>query len=184
MDRIVLGSGKVYSVVATKNASGGYDIPAHTTLEVEANRVGYISGGATLEYTNESYTAKDDLGYVSKTILTAEDVVFKSGILTFDGNVMAKLSATGRVTEDATTHTRTVKIGGLGNDNHKVYIIRFVHESDEGKIRITIVGKNSAGFELQFMKDSESVLNAEFKAEALDETGTLVIYEEEDASIQ
>ena len=44
---------------------------------------------------------------------------------------------------------------------------------------IAIVGNNQAGFEMQFQKDSETVINAEFKAAPLDNEGTLVIYKED-----
>lgn len=170
--RIVLGSGKLY--VADFSGS----IPADSALEVETNLIGLISGGATLEYTPEFYTAEDDLGLVKKNFLTSEEAVLKSGILTWNGKTLAKLSATGKVTE--TSAKRTVKIGGVGNYDGKSYVIRFVHEdATDGDIRITIVGNNEAGFEMQFQKDSETVINAEFKAIPHDDDGTLTVYEEE-----
>ena len=43
-DKIVLGSGDVYF----KEFEG--EIPANSVLEVEGNKLGYIQGGATLEY--------------------------------------------------------------------------------------------------------------------------------------
>lgn len=185
MDRIVLGSGKLFSTVATKGTDGHYVIPADADIEKDENRLGWISGGASIEYGQDSYTAKDDLSMVAKTIITSEDATFKSGILTFDGNTLKKLSASGSVSEDPTTHIRTVKIGGLGNSNNEVYILRFVHDAGtDGKIRITVCGKNTAGWSLQFQKDSETVLNAEFACEPIDGDGTLIMYTEEDASIQ
>lgn len=176
MEKIVLGSGKIYIdefVTA---------IPTDLLLEVDANLLGLIQGGATVEYKPEFYEAKDDLGLVSKTIITSEEVLLKSGIMTFNGDTLKKLSATARVTEAA--GKRTVKIGGLKNADGKKYVIRFVHEDAvDGDIRVTIVGSNQAGWSLAFAKDKETVIDAEFKAAPHDTDGTLVIYEEEDSTI-
>ena len=176
-DKIVLGSGKLYVTEATKTASG-YTIPADSALETASNLIGYIQGGATLEYTPEFYEAKDDLGYVSKKYLTEEEAVLKSGVMTWNSDTLAKLTSTARVT--TSTGKKTVKIGGIGNFDGKNYVIRFVHQDDtDGDIRITIVGSNQSGFEMAFAKDSETVINAEFKAVPNDSEGTLIIFEEE-----
>lgn len=174
-ESITLGSGKLYVLEFAGT------VPEHAALEIETNLIGYVSGGASLEYTPEFYTAKDDLGIVQKTVITNEEVLFKSGIMTWNGQTLAKLSETSRVTEDTATGKRTLKIGGVGNRNGKNYLIRFVHEdSADGDIRITIVGKNQAGFTLAFAKDAETVVDAEFMAQpSLDTEGTLVIVEEE-----
>ena len=172
--RIVLGSGKLYVTEFSGSA-----LPADDTVETEVNLLGLISGGATLEYSPTFYEAKDDLGLVSKKFVTEEEVVFKSGILTWNAQTLAKLCATGRITEDSSGKTRTVKIGGSGNYNGKKYVIHFVHtDAADGDVRITLVGSNEAGFEMAFQKDSETVINAEFKAEPHDTEGTLVVYKE------
>ena len=49
-ERIVLGSGKLYCVEGTKT-NGAYVIPADATLEDDDNLLGYVQGGATIEYT-------------------------------------------------------------------------------------------------------------------------------------
>ena len=46
-----------------------------------------------------------------------------------------------------------------------------------------IVGQNQAGFSLAFAKDKETVIDAEFKALAQDDEGTLIKYIEEDQTI-
>lgn len=178
VERIVLGSGKVYCVEFTNS------IPEDTIIETEANLLGLIQGGATLTYTPTFYEAKDDLGLVSKKFITEEEVILKSGIMTWNGATLQKLCSTARVTTDTSTHTRTVKIGGAGNYDGKKYVIHFVHEDAvDGDIRVTIVGSNEAGFELAFAKDKETVINAEFKAQPHDSEGTLIIYKEEDSTI-
>lgn len=181
--RIVLGSGTLH-VVPFTGAEQIADAAAVMALCTNDNILGYISGGASLAYTPTFYTATDDLGYVTKTIITEEEVTLTSGIMTFNGQTLATLSATGRVTEDATSKTRTVRIGGIGNATNAQYAIIF-HHSDEtdGDIYVCIVGNNQAGFTLAFAKDQETVIDAEFRALSQDDNGTLVMYIEEDNSI-
>lgn len=177
-ERIVLGSGKLYIDEFTET------IPEDTAIETEEKLLGLIQGGATLTYTPTFYEAKDDLGIVSKKLITAEEAVLKSGIMTWNGNTLEKLCSTARATEEAQQKTRTVKIGGAGNYNGKKYVVHFVHEDKvDGDIRVTIVGSNEAGFELAFAKDKETVINAEFKGQPHDDEGTLIIYKEKDNSI-
>lgn len=177
-DKIVLGSGKLYVIDFTDT------IPEDTAVETENNILGYIQGGASLTYTPSFYEAKDDLGIVVKKMITEEEAILKSGIMTWNGETLRKLCSTARVIEDKETHTRTVKIGGAGNYDGKKYIIRFVHEDAvDGDIRVTIVGSNEAGFEMAFAKDKETVINAEFKAMPMDDEGTLIEYREEDVTI-
>ncbi len=171
-EKIVLGSGKLYCTEFNGT------LPNNATIETEANRLGYIQGGASLEYKPSFYEAKDDMGMVSKVIITEEEAVLKSGIMTWCGKTLEKLSSTARVTESL--GVRTVKIGGVGNDNGKKYVIHFVHEDPvDGDIRVTIVGQNQAGFSLAFAKNKETVIDAEFKAQPQDDEGTLIKYTEE-----
>lgn len=176
--RITLGSGKLYVMAYAET------MPEVDAICVDDNLLGYIKGGATLEYTPTFYEAKDDLGYVIKTIITEESALLKSGILTFNGNTLSKLCDTGRVTEDTETSRRIVKIGGIGNAQGAKYIICFHHEDPvDGDIWVCIVGQNQAGFSLAFAKDAETVIDAEFKCLAQDNEGTLIKYIEEDSTI-
>ena len=178
--RIVLGSGKLHLVEFTGSEQIA-TAAAVIALATDANVLGYIKGGASLVYTPTFYTATDDLGFVTKTIITGEESTLTSGIMTFNGETLAKLSATGRVTDDATTHTRTLKIGGVGNANNKKYVIIFHHEDKvDGDIYVCIVGNNTSGFTLAFAKDQETVIDAEFRAQAQDDDGTLIMYIEKE----
>lgn len=169
---ITLGSGKLFIAEFTG------ELPTDEVIEVSDNTAGLIKGGATLEYTPEFYTAKDDLGQAQKTIITEEEVTLKSGIMTWNGDTLKKLSATGRVTEAG--GKRTLKVGGLSNADGKKYVIRFVHtDKIDGDLRVTVVGQNQTGFILAFAKDAETVIDAEFKAQPNDADGTLVIVEEQ-----
>lgn len=170
-ERIVLGSGKLYITEYTGT------IPSNEEIEKKENILGLIQGGATIDYTPTFYTAKDDLSLASITVLTDEVVKLVSGIMTWNAKTLQYLCATARITE--TDQKRTVKIGGLLQDNKKNYLLRFVHfDKKNGDIRTTITGKNKSSLAIAFTKDKETVINAEFTAEPLDEEGTLLIYEE------
>ena len=172
--RIVLGSGTLH--VSEFSSSSDID----TAAKIEAlctsdNVIGYIKGGATLTYTPTCYTAIDDLGYVTKTIITEEEVTLKSGIMTFAAASLKKLCATGRVTDES--GTSVLKIGGIGNADNKKYAVIFHHEDDtDGDIYVCIVGANQSGFTLAVAKDQETVIDAEFRALAQDDDGTLITY--------
>ena len=164
---ITLGSGKIYITPYTDS------VPAVDTLCVESNLLGYIKGGASLEYTQETYEEKDDLGYVSKIITTSEEAILKCGLLTWNGTTLKNLIDRCTVTEAA--GKRTVKIGGAANSQGKNYAICFHHKDDvDGDLWILIVGRNTAGATLTFAKDTGTVLEPEFKAMPHDENGTLV----------
>lgn len=176
-ESIVLGSGELYC----KDFQGTNEaIPDDAVIETEDNRLGHIKGGAEIEYAPEFYEAKDDMGKVSKVIITEEEATLKSGIMTWCGTTLEKLCQTARVTEDKAKGIRTVKIGGIGNATGKKYLLRFVHkDTQDGNIRVTIVGNNQAGFTIAFAKDSETVIDAEFKAQPMDKEGTLILYTED-----
>lgn len=172
MARIVLGSGDLY-VSEYENDT----IPSVEDI-LKTERLGYISGGASLEYKPTFVTVKDDSGYVQKTTITDEKATLKSGVLTFDGNSLKKLCSTASVTETETE--RTLKIGGVGNYDGKSYVVLFHHtDRIDGNIDVLIVGQNQAGMTIQFKKDKETVVDAEFTANPMDDKGTLIEYIEE-----
>ena len=154
------------------------EIPAYTAFDDEADLLGRIQGGCTLEYKGTWYEAKDDTGKVVKTIITEEEATLKSGVLTWNGKTLAQLCSTARVEE--AEGIRTVKIGGVANHNGKSYAICFHHiDKIDGDIWVVIRGVNQAGFALAFAKDKETVIDAEFKCLPQDEDGTLIQYIEE-----
>ena len=171
-EKITLGSGEMFIMEFTG------ELPTTEDICQPENRLGHVSGGATLEYTPSYYTARDDLGVVSKTIVTEEEATLKSGILTFNGETLTKLTETGRVSEDG--NIRTVKIGGIKNSDRKNYVLCFyVHDAADGDCWVMIVGRNEAGFSLSFAKDKETIIDAEFKCQPMDDEGTLICYIEE-----
>ena len=153
-------------------------LPAYTDFKEDTDLLGYISGGATVEYKGTWYTAKDDTGKVTKTIITDEEATLKSGVLTWNGTTLAKLCSTARVTESG--GIRTVKIGGVGNHNGKSYALCFHHPDPvDGDVWVVIRGVNQSGFSLAFIKDKETVIDAEFKCLPQDNDGTLIQYIEQ-----
>ena len=164
---ITLGSGKIY-LQAFSEA-----MPTVDTLCVDGNLLGYIKGGAALEYTEETYEEKDDLGYVSKIITTTEEAILKCGLLTWNGATLAKLIDRCKTSESA--GKRTTKIGGAGNAQGGYYAIYFYHEDPvDGNLWILIKGRNTAGATLTFSTDEGTVVEPEFKAMPHDDDGTLI----------
>lgn len=166
-DTITLGSGKIYLQAFSES------MPTVDTLCVDDNLLGYIKGGASLEYTQETYEEKDDLGFVSKIITTNEEAILKCGLLTWNGTTLKKLIDRCGSTE--ASGKRTTKIGGSGNAQGGYYAICFKHEdATDGNLWILIKGKNTAGATLTFASDAGTVIEPEFKALPHDDAGTLV----------
>lgn len=169
---ITLGSGDLLFKEYTDT------MPAYTDFKEDTDLLGRILGGATLEYKGTWYEVKDDSGKVAKTIITDEEATLKSGILTWNGETLAKLCSTATVTE--ADGIRTVKIGGVGNYNGKSYAICFHHtDKTDGDCWIVVRAVNQGGFSLAFAKDKETVIDAEFKCLPQDTEGTLIQYIEE-----
>lgn len=166
-DTVTLGSGKIYLQTFSES------MPTVDALCVESNLLGYIKGGASLEYTQETYEEKDDLGYVSKIITTNEEAVLKCGLLTWNGATLKKLLD--RCSSTEASGKRTTKIGGAGNAQGGYYAICFHHEDKtDGDLWILIKGRNTAGATLTFATDAGTTVEPEFKALPHDSDCTLV----------
>lgn len=176
-ERIILGSGYIHLETFKK----GQEIPEPQEFCTDKNRYSYIKNGATLEYKNEIVEAKDDMGKVSKTVITSEEVSLKAGLMTLVGDTIEKLCDTAHVFTSEDGKYRTTKIGGVENRKGAKYVICFHHvDPEDGDIWVMIVGQNQAGFTLSFAPSDATVVDAEFKAMPnLDDKGTLVNYVEE-----
>lgn len=171
-DTITLGSGKAYLLEYAD------EIPAPEEICVDENLLGHIKGGAALEYTQETYEEKDDLGLVLKVITTSEEALLKLGLLTWNGNTLAKLIDRCKVEEKE--GKRITKIGGAGNAQGKYYVVCFHHEDKtDGDVWVMIVGRNTAGATITFATEEGTKLEPEFKAKPHDKDGTLVLLYEE-----
>ncbi len=75
-ERIALGSGKIYLIEQPSTLETDLENldTMITKYCVAANEFGAVKNGATLTYTPTNYTASDDLGRFTKTILQEEDV--------------------------------------------------------------------------------------------------------------
>lgn len=164
---ITLGSGKIYLKAFSES------MPTVDELCVDENLLGHIKGGAALEYTQEIYEEKDDLGLVSKIITTSEEAILKCGLITWNGETLKKLIE--RCGSADAAGKRVTKIGGAGNAQGGYYAICFHHEDKtDGDVWIMIKGLNTAGATLTFAVDEGTVVEPEFKAMPHDDAGTLV----------
>ena len=174
-DVITVGSATAYLSEYTG------DVPEIDQICSEENHLGWIESGATIEYTISSQTFKDDLGKKSKTLITEDGATVALGLITWNGKTIEKLASTARVSEDGAR--RTVKIGGIGNDNGKSYVLCLHHEDKvDGDCWYRLVGKNTAGFSLAYKNDAATTVNPTFTASTMDDEGTLIIYDEEIAA--
>lgn len=181
-EKVVLGSGKVYMKVYAGELPETFT-GILTDVMKEENHAGWIKNGASVEYKPSMTTEKDDLGMVTKEIITEEEATFKTGLFTWNADSLAKLSATAEVKTETGTDGkkyRRLKVGGAANDDGKQYIILFVHEDPvEGNCYLLIVGRNVAGFTINFAADSATVIDAEFSCKPHDTRGTLIEFVEE-----
>ena len=174
-NQIVLGSGTLF-ISAYDSAAG---IPDDALLEIADNKMGFIKGGASVEYKPTEYEIFDDGYNVHNRYVISEEVTFKSGILTWDMESLKKLIAKGTYANSVENGTRTLSLGGQGARLMDEYVIRFVHTYTDGnKLRVTLVGTASNGFSLAFAPDKETVIDAEFRAKAHGSAGVQLILEE------
>lgn len=153
-------------------------IPKYSDFAAETDLLGRIQGGATLEYKGEWYEAKDDTGKAVKIIMVDESASLKTGIITWNGKTLEQLISTARVTESE--GIRIVKIGGVANQDNTSYALCFHHHDPvDGDIWIVMRCVNQGGLSLAFIKDKETVIDAEFKCLPQDDEGTLIEYVEE-----
>lgn len=180
-EKVTLGSGKLYMAEFTEQFDKDFADILKKLMTPE-NHAGWIKGGASIEYKPTMTQEKDDLGHIVKEILTDEEATFKSGLFTWNGETLKKLTSTAEITTESKDGKsyRRLKIGGTANDDGKQYAILFVHEDPvEGNCYLLIVGRNSAGFTITFAADSATVIDAEFKCKPHDDRGTLIEYVEE-----
>lgn len=174
VEEYTLGSGDLF----IKEYTAGTAVTAEDVIST-GERLGEIKGGASLEYTTETKEDSSDLGRTKIVIISKEDVVLKSGVMTWNGKTLEKLCQTAVITKNQDTKKRTIKIGGLSHAANKAYAVAFQYKGDGKKgLTVLIVGKNTAGFTVSFSSDNATVIDAEFKAQALDNDGTLVVIEE------
>lgn len=174
--RIVLGSGENYLKEVTGSVDTT-DIDALITdLFKPENLWGDTKNGATLTYTPTSYTVNDDLGRVTETSLTKEEVKLTFGLVRVNSKILLPLMETARKEVSKVTGRTIIKIGGIVNATGKSYLVGFKHlDAKRGNIYVIIIGKNDGELQFSFNPESETILNPSFTAGAMDEDGTKII---------
>lgn len=174
--RVVLGSGENY----LKEVDGTIDTSNVDTLITnyfkKENLWGDTKNGATLTYTPTTYTVTDDLGRVTETFLTKEDVKLTMGLVRLNDKILLPLMETARTVTSETSGRTMIKVGGIANATGKSYFVGFKHiDAKRGDIYVMIIGKNDGELQLAFNPESETILNPSFVAGAMDTDGTKVI---------
>lgn len=176
-ERIALGSGKIYLIERPESLDTDLENldTMITKYCVAANEFGAVKNGATLTYTPTNYTASDDLGRFTKTIVQEEVVTLGCGLITIGANMLKVQVDTAR-TEETTANRKVIKIGGTANAKNASYLVIFEHlDAKDGNIYVIIVGQNTAELQFSFQPGAETILNPTFTAEGLDEDGTKLI---------
>lgn len=177
--RVRVGSGDVYIIPFTGT------IPADNTIETTTNHIGSIQKGAFITYTSQIIEVDADHLQTISRFKGKESVTFKTSALEWNLDNLSQLSE-GKLTDDDVTGVRTLKIGSFGAKKLTSYLVHFVSFANEDgyKVRTTLIGNATNGFELPFNPDKESVINLEFKSLPMDSDGTQLIvtegYEVED----
>lgn len=174
--RVVLGSGENY----LKEVDGLIDTSdvdkLITDYFIPENMWGDTKNGAQLTYTPTTYTVNDDLGRVTETFLTKEDVKLAMGLVRLNDKILLPLMETARKSTSTVDGRTVLKVGGIANATGKSYMVGFKHlDAKRGNIYVAIIGKNDGELQLAFNPESETILNPSFVAGAMDTDGTKVI---------
>ena len=170
-EKVILGAGKWYLKAYT---SGEVDL---ATLVADANLIGYTQGGATIEYTPETYTVEDDIGMVRKTFMTKAAATMKTGLLTMGVASLVALMSMGDVTTSGSK--TTLKLGG-GRSALKKFAVAFQYTDpdDDSTITVGMIATNAGTLSLAFTKDKETVPEITFTAESNGVNDTIIVIEE------
>lgn len=154
---ITLGSGRIYIVEYADT------IPNDAEIETAANQFGYTKGGATLSYETDFTTVEDDNGDIKEVFLNTDSATFKCGAFMGQPSDIVKICPTAKAT--TANGVTTINIGGVSNDDNKKYLVRFKHKTEP--LRVTVVGRNTEGFELSFSADDAVTLEPTFTCSAM-----------------
>ncbi|OCZ52192.1 hypothetical protein [Dehalobacter sp. TeCB1] len=167
-DPIILGSGELYLGTVTNPEAA-----TETEIEAALKNIGAIESGATLTYKPTIKEVKSANRGTIMRFVSDEEVKFDCGILTWKIDNLALL-APAAVSTDATTGTKTVKIGNKGM--LPVNYLRFIHTKKDGSGTLIVnisKAQNTSGFKFSFEKDNPLSVGYEFEALS-DANGNLV----------
>ncbi|EAV9864764.1 hypothetical protein FFD13_12030 [Listeria monocytogenes] len=155
---IILGAGEVYMYDFEDDK-----IPEHAEIETEVNNVGHTSGGASFEYKPETYDVVNSYGQTVKRLITKEECIFKTGILSWSLDKIKLLTPAKIVETQGSLNERKLIFGGAQKLTN--VLVRFVHTKDDGrKIRLTMIANAGNGFTMDFKGDQETIVDAELTA--------------------
>ena len=162
-----LGSGTVYMLLKdTENAT----MPTVATIAVADNLAGHIQGGFTFSYKPTYNTDTDDSGAIEKTVLKAEEVKVKFGLVTWTGAFIQKCSQTASVDTTTTAGKRITEGGGIANATMDLYWICFVPDDTDRIEALQILGLATSGFDIAFGEKASKV-EPEFEGKPYDADG-------------
>lgn len=166
-DPILLGSGELYLGTVANPETATED-----AIQAALVNVGAIESGAELVYKPTIKEIESGNRDTVARIISKEEVTFSVGIITWNVDNLAIFSPAS-ITTDATTGTKTVKIGNKGM--LKTNYLRFIHTKDDGSTLTVNISKaqNTNGFKFGFNKDKALTNDCEFSALA-DNNGNLV----------
>lgn len=155
-EEIIFGAADVYMYSFT-----GESIPEDSAIESDDHLVGHTSGGASVEYKPTKYDVENSYGKIVRSFITKEEIVAKTGLLSWRLERLALLS-TAKFTTDKTKKIRTLEFKG-GSSLPNV-LIRFVHTKENGKkLRFTMIGQGGNGFTIPF-ETKEATVDAQITA--------------------
>ncbi|MCQ2330398.1 MAG: hypothetical protein MJZ55_00240 [Paludibacteraceae bacterium] len=167
-----LGSGRIY----VKKVTDETKIPSLKALCIEANQIGFIKGGATIEYTIDTKEIYDDLRMVNEKFITGEHAKLTSGLLTWNKSVIEAL-----INNETTDFDGSILVGANGLSKMDKMIVIFEAIPNTGNVvrRFGMIGVSDSGLKMQYNPEDATVVDISFAAVA-DEDGHYIRIEEED----
>ena len=158
---ITVGSCDVY----VKEHTGS--LPDKSAICVDAYKFGHTKNGATIKYEKEVTELSDDFGRIKKTIINSEKVTMQFGLFGWNGKNIEMLVSTADATESG--GLRTTEIGGIENDDGKVYVVCLHHiDKQDGDAWYMGIGKNTEGLELAYKQDDGTGDNSRMKKDSFE----------------
>lgn len=154
-EKVLLGSGHLFLTEVTTDG----EIPEN--LFNDSNNVGSISGGAEMTYTPTIYNVENDDNEILESFITKEEAVLKTGVLNWNLENINKVTVGG--TYDSSKNTLTIG----GKKNVKKLAVGFEHTEDNYKLQVAMIGIPQKGLTINFNKEKETIVDAEFNASKL-----------------
>ena len=185
---IPLGSGDLYgaTVPSTLPATDAEWVALISTVCVDANMMGKVKSGASIEYSGTTHVEKCDDNSVVKIITVEEDASLKPGLIAWNSEILNKVIDRSKITSHTSgtgttaKNYRICKLGGKGNEQDQDFVLIFHHiDTRDGDTWTILKGRNTAPITFKYAPDAGSMLEPTFTATPLDSDGTLIVFIEE-----